>query len=151
MRVATISQSILFFAAILSASAVSAKDGVRATLHTPLLTHIAADTEIRLEWSLEDEHSGAPFSACKVFIRLIGPNGDSAEAFAGCGHESSMGRYQATVSVPKGGISNVEIGIAGTVTDREGNRERSDWIVPMSNEGATRSSPTALQNGGHCL
>ncbi len=132
MRFATINRSILVLAAILAVPAVCAKDGIKATLHTPLPTRVIAGSQIRFEWSLEDEQSGAPFSACQVFIRLIGPGGDSAEAFYGCGREASMGRYEATVSVPKGGINTIEIGIAGTMADQEGNRERSDWILPLS-------------------
>jgi hypothetical protein len=61
---------------------------------------------IDARWSLADEKSGETFSACAVFIRLIGSTSESTEAFADCGQKAAEGKYDATAFVPCGGISS---------------------------------------------
>ena len=91
-------------------------------------------SQIDVRWSLADEKTGKPFNACAVFIRLIGPTGELTEAFAECGLITAEGNYDATAVIPSGGISRIEIGVAGTMTDREGNSERSDLLMPLTND-----------------
>jgi hypothetical protein len=126
--------ALLLLIAIPIAPSVGAKEGVKATIHTPISTTAIECSEIDISWSLADAKSGKPFSACAVFIRLIGPTGESTEAFAECGLEAAEGNYEVTAVVPSGGISSIEIGVAGTMTDREGNSKRSDWLMPLSND-----------------
>lgn len=121
-------------AIVFSAPSASAKEGMKATVHTPIQASADAGTEIHVMWSLADEESGRPFSACEVFIRLIGPTGESKEAFAERGLGASKGKYDATPVVTVGGIGRIEIGVAGTMTDREGNSQRSDWLMPLTND-----------------
>jgi hypothetical protein len=134
MRFASTYVALLLFIAILIAPLAGAKEGVKATIHTPISTTAIEGSQIDVSWSLADEISGKPFSACEVFIRLIGPTGESTEAFAECGLEAAKGNYEVTAVVPRGGISSIEIGVAGTMTDREGNSKRSDWLMPLSND-----------------
>ena len=125
--------SPLLLAMILSAPPAGAKEGVKATIHTPVSASIEAGTRVHVMWTLTDEKNGRPFSACAVFIRLIGPTGEFNEAFAECGLSASQGNYDARPIVPVGGVVRIEIGIAGTMTDREGNSQRSDWLMPLTN------------------
>jgi len=134
MRISlTVIAPFLLSAALIVPTA-HAKDGVKATIHTPISATAIEGSQIDVAWSLADEKSGEPFSACKVFIRLIGPTGESTDAFAACGMKTAEGEYDATAIVPSGGISKIEVGVAGTMTDREGNSKRSDWLMPLAND-----------------
>lgn len=108
------------------------KDGVKATVHTSLSSAVEG-SQIEVRWSLAVEETGDAFSACGLFVRLTGPSGESTEAFAGCLPDDD-GQFTATATIPKGGVTAVEIGIAGTMTDREGNSRRSDWLLPLAND-----------------
>ena len=111
---------------------VVAKHGVRATVHTDIPVNAEAGTEVVISWSLADEKSGKPFSAYGVFIRLLGPDGDVTESFAKY-PARAIGSYRTTASIPRGGIVSIEIGVAGTMTDRAGNSERSDCLMVLAN------------------
>jgi hypothetical protein len=134
MRFSSTYVATLLLTAVFIAPSGGAKEGVRATILTPISPTAIEGSQIDVGWSLADEKSGKPFSACAVFIRLIGPNGESTEAFAKCALKDADGNYDATAVVPIGGISRIEIGIAGTMTDRDGNSERSDWLLPLTND-----------------
>jgi hypothetical protein len=111
---------------------VAAKHGIQATVHTDIHASAPEGTEINVLWTLQDGQSGRPFSALDVFVRLVGADGDFTEAFAEY-PALPVGTFQATATVPKGGVVSIEIGVAGTMTDRAGNSERSDWLMELSN------------------
>ena len=134
MRFSSTYIASLLLTAVFIAPSAGAKEGVKATILTPISPTAIEGSQIDVRWSLADEKSGKPFSACAVFIRLIGPTGESTEAFAECGLKAAEGNYDATAVVPSGGISRIEIGVAGTMTDRDGNSERSDWLMPLTKE-----------------
>lgn len=133
MRLQSIVFNAVFLIIVLAALPVAAKDGVRATVHTTIPATAAKGSRIDVSLSLNDEESGEPFGACGVFVRLISATGHSTESFARCGADTD-GRYQATATIPTDGVARIEIGIAGTMTDREGRSERSDWIFPLVND-----------------
>ncbi len=120
----------LLLTTIFSAAPAEAKESVLATVSTATIE----GTRIDVGWSLADEKSGKPFSACAVFIRLIGPTGEPSEAFAEDGQKSAEGHYDATAIVPSAGVTKIEIGVAGTMTDREGTSDRSDWLIRLAND-----------------
>jgi hypothetical protein len=134
MRYCAIFFASLLLAFVFPAPSAYSKEGVKATVHTPISTSAYAGTEIHVMWSLADEKTGRPFNACAVFIRLVSPTGEATEAFAECGLEASEGKYDANPVVPVGGILRIEIGVAGTMTDREGKSRRSDWLMPLTND-----------------
>ena len=134
MRFSSTFLASFIFVLILAASSAGAKEGVKATIHTPISTSAVEGSQLHVMWSLADEKNRMPFSACAVFIRLTGPTGETTEAFSECGLQASKGNYDANPIVPSGGISRIEIGVAGTMTDREGNSERSDWLMPLTND-----------------
>jgi hypothetical protein len=107
------------------------KHGVQATVHTEIPANAVEGTQVDVSWTLADEKSGKPFSAYRVFIRLFGPEGDSTEAFANY-RARPIGTYKTTATIPRGGVVSIEIGVAGTMTDRAGNSERSDWLMALA-------------------
>jgi hypothetical protein len=117
---------------------VAAKVGVHATIHTTIPAAARAGTLLDISWTLSNEKSSRPFNACAVFIRLIGPTGESTEAFARCGTNMD-GRYNAPAEIPKGGVETIEVGVAGTMTDRAGHSERSDWLMALANDPVQKS------------
>ncbi len=121
----------LCFCAIL-ALPVAAKEEIQATVHTTIPAHIEEGSQLNVSWTLVDTDSGKPINAGRVFIRLIGPAGDWTEVFATNG-ANPKGRYSAVVTPPKGGVSKVEIGIAGTTTYQDGRSERGDMLMPLAN------------------
>jgi len=125
---------------ILSLGVVSApaaaKEGVLATVYSEIPASSEAGTQLEVHWTLIDEDDGAPFNASTVFVRLIGPTGEKSEAFAAAGAHTD-GRYNAIVTVPTGGVSSVEIGVAGTIGYFNGPRERSDALMELANEPIT--------------
>ena len=110
-----------------------AKDGIHAIVHTAIPVDAKNGAQLQISWTLADEKSGKPFNACSVFIRLIGPTGDATEAFAPCGANAD-GLYDALAIIPEGGVDTIEIGVAGTMTDRSGHSDRSDWLTPLAND-----------------
>ena len=133
MRLRSIYLAIFLFFSAVATFPVAAKEGIHATVHTIIPAHSEEGNELDVSWTLADEESGRPFNASTVFIRLIGPTGVSTEAFARDAAHSD-GHYKATVKVPKGGVEGIEIGVAGTMTDREGHSERSDWVMALAND-----------------
>ena len=131
IRLGRVGLIILVLALTLSTG--KAKEGVKATILTPISASTDAGAVVHVKWLLADEDDNKPFSACAVFIRLIGPTGEASEAFSECDREAGEGRYSAAPVVPAGGVGSIEIGIAGTMTDREGNSRRSDWLIPLAN------------------
>lgn len=137
MRLQSAFLPVLLCSVLFIASPVAAKHGVQATVHTDIPANFEAGVEIEIIWTLEDEKSGKPFSAYGVFIRLIGPDGDSTEAFAEY-PALPIGSYKTTATIPKGRVQSIEIGVAGTMTDRAGNSERSDWLMSLANDPVTK-------------
>ena len=122
----------MILAALIVSPCVKAKDGVEATVHTEIPASSEPGTRIEVEWTLASQEDERPFSACSVFIRILGPSGEEAEAFAPrCSDRE--GRYAAVVTVPSDGVAAVEIGVAGTMT-KNGVSQRSDWLMPLAND-----------------
>jgi hypothetical protein len=110
-------------------------------------------THLRVGWTLASVENGRrhPFGASGVFVRLLSASGAPASrAFA-----SGDGTYTATVVVPDGGISDVQIGIRGWTSGPNGTRE-SDLLFPITNDplpGAPRiaspgSAPVSKPTNG---
>jgi hypothetical protein len=115
-----------------------AKEGVVATLRTPILIDAPAGAHLRVAWTLtyaDENGRRRPFGAGGVFIRLRSASGaDAKTGFAD--RVSATGRYAATVVVPKGGIGDVEIGLRGWTSGPTG-RHRSDLLFPIANRSLT--------------
>lgn len=132
--------SRLVILTVLAAPLAGAKEGVQATLHTLIPAAAAEGSKIAVSWSLKVEESDEPFSACGVFIRLTSPTGESTEAFTECA-DSHDGHYDAIATIPRGGVSRVEIGVAGRMKNQQGQSQRSDWLIPLAKDPRENAPP----------
>lgn len=92
-------------------------------------------SKITVGWTVETPIEGgdmAPFNAEGMFIRLIPTTGDPVEAVR---HQRPLGHYVATMTVPAGGIRNVEVGLRGESCS-SGTCQRSDILFTID-ESAT--------------
>jgi hypothetical protein len=138
-------------AALITALPADAKEDVQATLTMPVPLDAGPGTELTVAWklfSVDDQGRRQPFGANGVFVRLLSGSGAAAtEGVAPAGGHPT-GEYEATVVVPDGGIRDVEIGLAGWVSDTEGTR-RSDVIFPITNDPIPTAAPvTSPASGG---
>jgi hypothetical protein len=115
------------------ATGASAKEGFRATLTSPFPADAKPGSTITVSWKVANR-AGDAFNASSMFFRLRGPSGEASEGFAGTAAHTN-GDYAARVTVPKGGVAAVEVGVAGTATTASGSR-RSDYLFPLTNPPA---------------
>ena len=109
-------------ASAVAATPTSAKEGVRARVLTPISRSAEPGTKVTVVWTLYHLDAGkrVPFNANGVFIRLFGPAGShSTRVYAA---QSELGRYRAAVTVPRGGVRRVVIGLMGTSCGPDGCR-----------------------------
>ena len=119
----------------LTAGPVAAKEGVEATLLTPLPLDAAPGDELTVAWTLlfvDDRGKQQPFGASGVYIRLFGDAGGEPTIGSASGASHEDGRYEATVAVPEGGIGGVQIGLRGIASDTDGTHA-SDMFFPITN------------------
>jgi hypothetical protein len=130
-------------AALIAAAPASAKEDVKATLITAIPLDARAGTELRVAWRLfyiDENGERQPFGANGVFVRLLSASGAASEEGAAPVGAHGTGEYEATVVVPEGGIRDIELGLAGTVSDANGTR-RSDLIFPITNDPIPSPAP----------
>jgi hypothetical protein len=124
---------ILVVAAVLAACALAApaaaKEGVRATLSTPIPLDAAPGTKLHVAWKLANR-DGAPFGGGDVFVRLSSASGGGRAETA---YVNGAGTFAADVVVPKGGIGDIQIGIRGWSSGPDGTHE-SPLIFPITND-----------------
>jgi hypothetical protein len=101
-------------AAVLAAPAFG-KEDVQATLTEPVPLGAAPGQEITVAWTLTyEEEAGEvqPFGAQGVYVTLVSATGgDYTTGHAGDG--GGIGRYEAAVTVPEGGIGGIQIALMG--------------------------------------
>jgi hypothetical protein len=135
-------------AAFIAAAPAVAKEGVKAQLTTSIPLDAPTGTQLKVAWrlfSVDDEGRQEPFGANGVFVRLLSASGaDAEEGFAPNGAYPT-GEYEATVTVPEGGIRDIEIALMGWQSDAAGTR-RADLIFPITNDpvpGPAAIAPSA--------
>ncbi len=118
--------------ALVVALPAAGKEGVKATLTTPVPLASPAGTTLHVAWTLtyRDEHGRRrPFGGEGIFVRLLSASGGpSSTVFA----HGTAGGYAATVRVPEGGIRAIQIGIEGWSSGPNGTR-RADELFPITN------------------
>src|SRR5687768_4961682 len=109
--------------AVLIAIPASAKEGVRAKLDAPVRLDTTPGKRITVKWRLVDAR-GRPFGASGIYLRVsrCGSNPLNVRATA-----RRAGRYSARVTVPKGGIRGLRVGLAGWRI-MGGHKERADLL-----------------------
>lgn len=132
-------------ACVVAPAPLGAKEGVTATLTAPIPLDAAAGSQLRVTWrlfSVDDRGQRRPFGASGVFVRLRSPSGADVEEASAPGDGRATGEYEATVTVPEGGIGDVELGLMGWQSGPSGTR-RADLIFPITNDPLTRTARTA--------
>ena len=115
------------------ASPASGKGRVVARVLTPIPRDTLPGTRLRVVWTLSLVNAGPrqPVNAEGVFIRLVGRDGAlSPRVYA---FQPTLGRYRATVTVPRGGVRRVVIGLMGTACDPAGCRP-SPALFPIAGD-----------------
>lgn len=107
---------------------VSAKEDVVARLENPAALRAPAGSRIVLAWTLRA--GKRPFTAAGIYVRLHGRAGTNKVGWA---LESAPGRYRARLTIPKGGVRAVRIGLEGWSTG-PGGTKRADWLFPIAND-----------------
>lgn len=115
-------------AALIAVGAAGAKEGVRATLTTPVDVHAAPGSTIHVAGTLADR-DGHPFGAGSLFVRLLGRSGGSTFEFA----RSRSGAFSAEVTVPRDGLGGIRVGLRGSACGPSGCRV-GDLYFPVVND-----------------
>ncbi len=118
-------------ASVVGATPTAAKEGVVARVLTPIPRNSESGTRLRVVWTLSFVEDGQRrlFTAEGVFFRLFGASGSrSSRVYA---FQPAPGRYRATVTVPRGGVRKVVIGLMGTACDSAGCRP-APALLPVS-------------------
>lgn len=130
----------------------AAKGDAIVTLNSTLPGDAEPGSEITVGWTVEMPIEGgmAPYSSEHMIIRLIPSTGNPVEA---AGQQGPPGHYVATLTVPSGGISDVEVGLLGESCSG-GTCQRSDLlftidesVVPAISPGTPASVPGANAPG----
>jgi len=111
--------AVAAFCLLVALSGVAqAKEGAVARLHAPVPMGAQPGSAITLAWSLVlPEINDQPLNACGVFVQLRSATGaipTRGYADGGACRAHLKGEYEATLIVPEGGISAVEVGLSGT-------------------------------------
>lgn len=131
--------------AFLVAAPAAAKEGVKAELTTRIPLDAPAGSQLKVAWrlfSLDDQGRQEPFGASGVFVRLLSASGAAAEEGFTPTVAHPTGEYEATVTVPEGGIRDVEIVLMGWRSDATGTH-RADLVFPITNDPVPRPAPVA--------
>ncbi|HXR10782.1 MAG TPA: hypothetical protein VN770_00680 [Gaiellaceae bacterium] len=105
--------ALAFAVALVAVPAAGAKDGVRATLTSPLPKHAAMGTKLVVTFTLRDA-DGHPFNAERVFVKIICPTKDASTIAFASRAAHVDGRYRVVATVPSGGLGTIRIGLRGS-------------------------------------
>ncbi len=113
LAAATVVVVMLAIALTAFAAPVLAKEGIDAQLEAPIARDTPGGTTLLLGvWVTMTDATGThDVEGSPVYVRVIGPDGDSSSAVA---TQSRAGHYTVRVTVPESGVKGVEIGMRGT-------------------------------------
>ena len=113
----------------------AAKGDALAALDAPIPPDAEPGTKMEVGWRAWTPDGGAewPFAGSPVFIRLISADGTSSTEVLGRENPPGSGHYQATISVPPGGVGRVEVGLFGE-SCVDGTCTRSDILFELPEE-----------------
>ena len=119
--------------ALASASTTLAKgEDAVVTLDSALPPGAMPGTVLEVGWIVTialDDGSVEPFNAEGIFIRLRPAAGEPVEFGAS---QDRAGHYVATVTIPKGGLGTIEVGLRGTACMADGQCQRADELFAVA-------------------
>jgi hypothetical protein len=131
MRLKPLATGMLVVAitALVAPLSAAGKEGVRATLRTAVPLDAEPGARLKVAWTLTfagEDGVQHPFGAGGVFVRLVSASGGGSRiGFAG----EYQPPYTAVVTVPEGGIGDIQIGVRG-----QANGKPSDLLFPIGNK-----------------
>jgi hypothetical protein len=126
-------------------------DRVVATLDAPLPVDADPGTTVRLGWTLSitfDDGSVHPFLAEGIFIRISPPGGAPIEVPASSDRD---GHFVASVTVPRGGLGTVAIGLQGSACRPNAGCTRSDEFFRIAPTPGSADPVAASVSGAQGL
>jgi hypothetical protein len=126
---------------------VLAKGDAIVTLDASLPADPEPGTELTVGWTLEtlgENGERFPFNAEAVFVRLVPASGEPVEVV---GRQGPLGHYVATVTVPAGGIRDVEVGLRGE-SCTGGTCQRSDIMFAIDDSATPLFAAAPARAGG---
>jgi len=125
---------------------VAAKDGTEVRLDTAVALGAEPGSTIPIGWHIvkNGENGQTPVSGAPTFIRLVPPTGGTAVEAAGTERPEGSGRYEATITVPAGGIAAIEVVMRGTLCDTDSACETVDLVFPLTDDALV----TSVTGGG---
>ena len=129
------------------AGVAAAKEGAEASLDAPIPPGAEPGSEIEVGWSAgwPDGTGGLdPIIGSPVFIRLTSVDGSERIEASGTERPSGSGHYVATITVPRGGVGLVEIGLRGE-SCVEGTCTRSDLLFELPENQRMPQTVAALR------
>jgi hypothetical protein len=123
---------VLLAAALVAAAPSAAKEGVLATLETPIPLDAPPGEALALEWTLAavgEKGTTVPFRASGVYVVFLSAAGAAPTTGLAFGDGGSRGRYAATIAVPEGGIGGIQVALMGWA-----NGEPSPVAFPIAND-----------------
>lgn len=126
MRVACLIPFVLVALALPVAPAV-AKEGVHAELEGKVRLGAAPGTRLRVTWRLVDEQ-GHAFGAGGIYLRMRRCSGSSRRVDA---RDLGGGRFTARLTVPKGRIRRLRVGLEGWRMTPGSEMQRADVFFPF--------------------
>lgn len=116
MRTRLLTATVLAATILLAMAGVAAaKEGAQAALDAPLPPDAEPGSTIEVTWKAwyPDGAAGSPVRGSPLFIRLTSIDGSETVEASGRESTGEPGHYVATVTIPQGGVSLVEIGLRG--------------------------------------
>jgi len=129
----------------LAVSPVAAKEGAIAKLDTFVHRDAEPGSTIKVGWSTFMLAAGGehPIHSTVETMRLIGPDGDSTEAI-GVETPRDSGHYRVSMTVPVGGIEQIQLSVRGDACTDSAGCERVDYAFPLTDDALVSGTPVGI-------
>jgi hypothetical protein len=139
--------SLLAITALLApaVSPVAAKEGAIAKLDTAVHRDAEPGSTIKVGWSTFMLTAGGehPIHSTVETMRLAGPGGDSTEAI-GIETPADSGHYVVSMTVPEGGIEQIQLSVRGDACIETVGCDRVDYAFPLTDDALVSETPVGI-------
>ena len=129
----------------LAVSPVAAKEGAIAKLETFVHRDAEPGSTIKVGWSTFMLTAGGehPIHSTVETMRLAGPGGDSTEAI-GIETPADSGHYLVSMTVPEGGIEQIQLSVRGDACIDTVGCDRVDYAFPLTDDALVSGTPVGI-------